>query len=333
VAKHAAVIDGFFKRPSERAATSVHRRAERSQALMRNLVDRPKRLAGNLSTKISDIAAKPSRPAPEPTTTSSPRLDQVDRNKLSRARAISRHQLVQRFGRPRRAPSPTSTTQVLRPAVRPVSTASRQTQPATLAKPLPSMVTSASHYQLERLLDWALVHADAHKQNLAESTRPHRRLWQRIGQWPRTLSIGLPVLLILLVAAWLVYLRVPTLAIKLADWRAGVSASVPAYLPSGFHISGAPAASGGQVNLNYRSGADDLNYQISQRASSWTSATLLANYVKASGQAYQMTEASGKTIYTYGSTDATWVDHGIWYIITNHAGLNGGQITKIATSF
>lgn len=194
------------------------------------------------------------------------------------------------------------------------------------------MITSASHYQLERLLDWALVHADAHKQSLEEATGGHRRVWRRLRRWPRTLTIIMPLIILLTAAICITYLKVPSLAIKFADWRSGVAASVPAYSPSGFKLAGAPTYQPGQVNLTYQAGSGQ-GYQISQRTSNWDSASLLANYLKPANLPYQVTESASKTIYTYGRTNATWVEGGIWYVIHNDAQLNADQVTRIATSF
>ncbi len=345
------VLDGFFNksraglskvrtikpdRPSAAgpaSAADVHRRINRSSALMRAFVRKAKTAtAHDFDLKKGDykssLPVASGWPGPKP-----------DKAKLARAKEVSQHKLVQRFGRSlttaqRPQTKLAAAPKVLRPTLRPLAaTTSRGPGSQSLAKPLPSMLTSASHYRLERLLDWALVHADAHKQSLEDSVRPHRRFWHWLGQLPRLVSIGLPLIVILSLGTVLAYQHLPSLAIRVADWRSGVAATVPSYSPSGFRVAGPPSYQPDQVNLTFRSADGTQSFQISQRASSWDSGSLLASYVKLSDQPYQTTEAGGKTIFTYGATNATWVDHGIWYIIQNNAKLNADQIAKIATSF
>ena len=86
--------------------------------------------------------------------------------------------------------------------------------------------------------------------------------------------------------------------------------------------------------MKFKSNADPSRaFTITQQASDWDSASLLANYVSSASQTFQTSQIRGNTVYIYGEGDnATWVNNGIWYTINDRAGLNPDQLLKIAES-
>ncbi len=346
-------LDGFIRRPGgkafssltkpgRQAASAVHHKLQRSHALMRSVVRNP----GGKSAKLSSAAVKEvklkTRQLPKlvaasvkaPTLVPGPSLE-----RLERAKTTLRHSRVLRFGRPlpsgdsHSKPAPTSSAKTSRAvAVQPVLVTPRLAGATHLnAKPLPSLVTSASHHRLERMLDWALVNADAHKQALHQSTHAHRRLWNRLG-WPKWLSLSLISLVVLLAAGFVAYEKVMTVGMQVAKIRSGVQGTMPAYSPAGFKVISPPAYSKGVISLNYKSTDSARRFSISERPSNWDSQSLLENYVRTTGEQYQVSQTSGKTVFTYGTTNATWVDNHIWYVIQNGAELNADEVGKIANS-
>lgn len=309
-------VDGFVRKSNPvrhvKSARLVHSRAQKSKALMRTSVSKPK----------SELA-KPGLIKP-----SLSKAVSVEQERRSRASAITRSKHVNRFGVPKPTrPQPArqahhGRTMVVAKA-RPVA----QTASA-VARPLPSMVTSASHQRLERLLDEALVRADAHKESLK---RRSRNPLNHLGRMPRWLSISIILLIALVIAIFIIWRDVPAVAIKVAGTQAHVDASLPSYVPSGFSVAGSVGHSGGSVNLTYKN-AGGASYDLTQRSSSWDSRSLAAN-VLASASGVQTSEVQGMTVYIYGpSNDATWVNNGVWYSLTNRANLSSDQILRIVQS-
>jgi hypothetical protein len=194
------------------------------------------------------------------------------------------------------------------------------------------MVTSASHQKLEQLLDQALARADAHKQ-ARHRQLAKRNLWQRIKFAPRWLSISSSVAIVLLLAGFFIWQNIPQIAMRVAASKAQVNASMPSYVPSGFSYAAPINYSRGAVSIKFKStGGAARSYTLTQESSSWNSASLLSNAVPAEAQV-QTSQVKGTTVYIYGSrNDATWVNRGVRYTLSDNANLNSDQILRIASS-
>lgn len=142
-------------------------------------------------------------------------------------------------------------------------------------------------------------------------------------------SASIVAVLVLGLAA---YQFVPEVKVRLAGTKAGFSASLPNYSPAGFGLGNQVAANSGEVTLTYQSRTDDKNYKITQNPSNWTSQSLLNNFVIPANKPYQTYEDSGKTVYIYDNSNATWVDGGIWYRLEGNASLTSDQLLRIANS-
>lgn len=243
-----------------------------------------------------------------------------------RAHKITKHQNVKRFGHPvSSAPAgPVIKAEVFRrnpPA--PAET------PKTQAVALPSMTASASHQKLERMLDAALIQADAHKQAMRYDAARH--FWQK----PRFLGrhkglklsvAGLLLLGLVLGAAWQ---KFPQLSIRLASFRAHVGASVPAYSPEGYIVASPATVQSGAVVLKYKDQDSASSFEVSQQNSNMTSSSL-AQTVVPKGAKVQTSHVDGNTVYIYGDkNDAAWVNNGKLYTIKDRSGLSSDQIIKI----
>ena len=64
----------------------------------------------------------------------------------------------------------------------------------------------------------------------------------------------------------------------------------------------------------------------------WDSQTLLQNFVSTSGQPYDAYKAAGRTVYVYGNGNATWVNGGVWYEVSDNGALSKDQIIQLANS-
>jgi hypothetical protein len=250
-----------------------------------------------------------------------------------RAKTTAKHSQVDRFGTPKPADTAYGKEhgrvlqgELVGPPAKPTRL---QSGPSSTAVALPSMVSSASHQKLERLLDAALTSADAHKQALRYQAARH--FWQKPGFMGRRKALKLVLILVILlatigVAAWE---KIPQVSVKLAAIRTHLHASVPAYKPVGF--SQAPAsAKSGSVVIKFKS-TDNVaqGFDIIQKQSNLASASLSQTLVP-QGSQVQTSQVAGNTVYIYGArNDAAWVNNGVLYTIKDYAGLTSDQIIKI----
>lgn len=245
-------IDGFTRRVAKaggHAKRSVHelkRRPEHSKTLMRATVKKPARAKSEDKIKFRGLSA--------------------DYARADRARRVPQSSKVQRFGLTAFSRNESAKTgEVIKPgASRPV----RSSMAASAT--LPSVMTSASHYKLERLLDYALTHADAHKKSLDSSTRSRRKL---LGRLPRWLSIGLIVLVVLAVAGFVVWRLVPAASFKLAAAKAHVNASLPSPI-SGYKIGPITSHENAVITTILSTSDSSRKYTVTEQSSKQPAASL-----------------------------------------------------------
>jgi hypothetical protein len=297
------------------SAQSVHSGTQRTKTLMRSGLKKPTNKVTGQPTQIQKSKTGYSA--------------NIEPQRALKAKSTSQHTKVDRFGVPKAkvAPKPAQTAELVTRPVR----ANSSSSVTTLA--MPSMITSASHQQLERLLDHALARADAHKQAL-RGRFPGQSRWQRLKLVPRWVSVGSVLLAVLLLGGFFAWQNVPQVSMKLAAAKAHINASVPAYSPSGFKFAGPISASNGAVTMRFTANGDaSRSFSITQKSTQWDSSSLLANYIDPSHATFQTSQVKGTTIYIHGpSNDATWVNNGIWYTIQDKANLNSEQLLKIADS-
>ena len=148
----------------------------------------------------------------------------------------------------------------------------------------------------------------------------------------RTGSVMAASLAALLLIGYVTYLNVPRMALRVAAGRAGFSAELPGYSPSGFRFSGPVAYSPGELTLGYASNTDNRAYQVKEKETSWDSQTLLDNYVLSETELYSTYQQRGLTIYVFDGSTATWVNGGIWFTVSGDSQLTSEQLLKIAAS-
>jgi hypothetical protein len=312
------------------AAQGVHNRAQRSQTLMRTAVKKPTAVAKAASTQFKQPDFKA-------------RL-QIDKARFNRVNTIDKNTKVRRFGH----------------GVNPASIMAKQTpqshiaqkaeegevvsrQPATASattstgsslihKPLPSMVTSASHQQLERLLDEALTRANSHKRS-RPGQAPSHSLWSKILMAPRWLSIGTTLVVAGLLFGFIAINKIPQVAVRVASAKAHTSAGLPSYIPSGFSYASPVNYTNGNVNIKFKANdGSNREFTLSQASSKMSSKSLEDKVIPANTQV-QTSVVNGTTVYIYGqNNDAAWVNNGTQYTIKDSAKLNSDQLLKIANS-
>lgn len=302
------------KSRAHKPAHSIHNRAEHSKTLMRKAVNKP----------VNHRAAEKPQHLKHPYSTS-------NRERAARAMGMIKNPRVDRFA------SPVKQTKSL------MAQAAVHTKPvmarnsidikssangAAAIKPAPSMVTSVSHQRLERMLDEALLRADAHKKNLG-SRRSGRRRWGGLNFMPKWLTVVLITLILVSAGTYFAWRNIPSVSLKLASLRSQVQGSLPNYVPSGFRFAGPIEYKTGNISLTYR--ADSQRYfTLEQQASNWNSASLEANALPQDTQV-QTSQVKGTTVYVDSSSNqATWVSNGKRYTLKGQ--LKPDEIFKIADS-
>jgi hypothetical protein len=124
----------------------------------------------------------------------------------------------------------------------------------------------------------------------------------------------------------------PNLALKVASSKAGINASLPSYMPSGWKVSGDVIANPGSVSYDLSSQDGSKKVSISESRTDWDSQALAENYLQSKVSSYTALQSQGLTIYMYDN-QASWVNQGTWYRIEGeNNGLTKDQIIKMATS-
>jgi hypothetical protein len=305
------MLDGFVKGPAKKPAQSaaqhtrphlkssqVHTRTEKGHTLMRGGLKKP-------STKI---------------TASFNRFSGNNIEREVRAKSTHKHPGIDRFGTPR----PPAKKTPAKPLTGEVVNSGGKAAASRATAPLPSMVTSASHHKLERLLDQALTHADSHKEAMRYGAARH--FWQRGSRRWVILAVILVAIVVGLFISWQ---KVPQLSVKTAGMQAHLSPTVPTYKPDDFKMAGPAKAVSGTVDIKYVSSDNSQSYNIVQAQSNLTSQMVGQNVVP-KGSTVQTSQVEGNTVYIYGeNNDAAWVNNGILYTIKDGAHLNSDELIKI----
>jgi hypothetical protein len=297
-------VDGIVakshKRPPQPAQTLMRRSVSKPPAKQRSHIKAQGQI--DMLTKRVSVALAPKLSASE-----------IDSQRLKHAHVIPKSRFISRH-----------TASVL-----PVSTLS----PAPVA--LPQIPTTAPR-QAPRstvrskttadLLQHAIEQATSHQQPAPRIKRAKRRS-------SRIMSVSTLALLSLALFGFVLHQNMPNIKLDLASSRAGFAASLPTDQPAGYSLNGLTASTG-QVAMNYHSNSgDDRAYSITEKASSWDSATLRDSFVNsASNNTYQTIDTAGRTLYLYGQRDITWVNGGIWYQVHSANALSNQQLINIATS-
>jgi hypothetical protein len=307
-------IDGFVKGPQKTPrhpakSYDFHKQTEKAQTLMRSGLKKPaKQFHDNIQRAASAI--------------------NIERQ--TRAKQTSKSPRVARFGMPsaKSNTGPKASKHLSGELVQ-----SRQSQAKSTAgdpaAPLPSMITSASHQKLERLLDEALSNAHSHKEAL--NYHAARHFWQK--RWFKGHRRWLPALAVfsILISGLIIsWQRIPQLSIKFAGMKAHLSPTIPTYKPDGYAMSGPAQAVSGTVNIKYKSLNDEGRvYEINQTPSNLTS-SLVGQNVVPKGSPVQTSQVKGNTVYIYGTgNDAAWVNNGVLYKIKDRANLSSDELLDI----
>lgn len=302
-------------------ATSVHAAPARSQTLRRTGLEKP----------------QPARPL-------------ASRHVRSISPVVT-HPDVSRFGRPAEAtvndahfvqPSEVlSAVNAADSAEQPIALATQVQNYAPAVKAAPAQIhtSSVSKKVAEHQIKHAPTRAEqtTHAKKHAVKRGPVKlsTAWKKVAKRLH-IRITAPVviigtILVVIGASVICYLTVPALSLFVAARSAGVEATYPGYVPSGYHFKGPVTYSEGKVSMSFASAGSGSTYTIEQSATFWDSGAVLDNYVLTRSQNYLTYSEGGITVYTFGS-QAAWVNAGVLHTIDGNAQLTSDQILRIAGS-
>jgi len=304
------------KTKARKKASHVKKKPNKSQTLMRSAVKKPVVKHKKKVKKVASVAGirKPTLKTPK--------------HRISKASAAKKSTMISHFGDMTSRSSVIKKVQHLpvkkqrmNPAVQTTHTA-----PAIKEEPInPGSVTAA------RLIEKALSNATSHEQPV-HHRKKRKKITRKLGVSAKAITLSSTVLAGVLLGGFFAVQNVPNLSMRVASARAGFSATLPDYHPSGFSFAGPINHTPGQITVSYQSNTDDRSYQLTQRASNWNSDALLSNFVVASNQQYQTYLDRGRTLFIYDESNATWVDNGIWYQIEGKSQMTTDQLVRIAAS-
>lgn len=331
------VIDGFTKRkpvaetpitatpkpaatPISRAVKSnakkVHRRPEHSATLVRSVVVKP-------TLRIRQATKNFAR-SPRETLSNTLRID-IDRQ--ARVGSIAKHDKVSRFGSAQKKTAETTESQVGE-VVAPAKATVQASPVRAVAAPMPSMVASASHARLERMLDRALFQASAHNQTLKK--RSGR--FGYIRTLPKWILISFVIIVVAAIVAFVAWRNIPAVAVRLAAARSHIAATVPAFTPTDYSFDTATSQPGA-VSIKYTNKLNSASsYTVIQKESKQDSSSLVANTVPKNTQT-QNFQNNGVMITSYsanGENIAVCVSNGTQVTVSGTLDLTSAQ--KVASN-
>jgi hypothetical protein len=170
--------------------------------------------------------------------------------------------------------------------------------------------------------------AENHDQ--AKTTEPKKKSANKVAK-PGAIAVSIAALFATGAYIWKV--NYPSLAFKIASAKAGISATMPGYVPAGYNLGGRIQTNPGTVSYSLFGNSNNNRISVTQIKTDWDSQALAENYVAPKAENYLALQAQGLTIYVMGKNEATWVNKGTWYKLDGKGQeLNQDQIIKIATS-
>ena len=249
-------------------------------------------------------------------------IQQIDPTRLRHASSVVKHALVSKYAK---------STAVRPKAAHPNSVQAHQFEVAKVRSSEQNIQrTFASNQPKLTMFEKALAEATSHQQPAYKPVKHHTKK-QFLS--PRFRSLATASLAVLVLGGFIAYQNATNVTLKLASNKAGFSATLPNYRPSGFAV-GKFTYNTGLVAVNFQSNSDDRSFAITQKASNWDSETLKSTYVASNtaGKGYQEIHEAGRTVYLYGQNNATWVDNGVWYQVQSGGSLSDKQLLDIASS-
>lgn len=307
------------------SSASAHK-PEKAKTLMRTVVHKPKKMSLKPVLKAQGKSEVAAAPVSDLVPSLKLSAQNVDARRLARARQAIQNNRVTRFTSLQQNHPVNARGQVRAATAQPHTTRGpgqhgTTSQPAHNTAHNTQPQQSSHHTQRSAdLFEAAVANARSHEQPQAKLKKSGRQ---------KLISIGASLAAVAVIVGFIGYTNMSSIEMRVASVRAGFSAQLPGYAPSGYAINGGIKAAQGVVATTYRSG--DSSYTLQQQQSDWDSQTLYDNVVAVSGDKHQTVQTQGRTIYIYGNK-AAWVNGGVLYNIASDGAINNQEITAIATS-
>lgn len=166
----------------------------------------------------------------------------------------------------------------------------------------------------------------------SESAPVHKKVAHTVARKRYMTGLVAACFAFLLLGGFIAYQKIPQVAVRVAARQAGFSAKVPTAIPSGFSFKSPIKTEKDSLTISYNSNTDSRNFMVTQKPTTWTSESLLSSFLVNSKRQYQTYYDKGLTVFVYDTSNATWVDKGIWYTIETDGSLSSEQILSIASS-
>ncbi len=313
------------RQPVAKPAALLHRRTTEHNIidLRASAMTEPKPAPANRATdQISHHHQSRATAAPivEPRRHAVPEPGLQDR--LREAKQISRSPAIGRFAGSRSANAAPTPPQAQTPAPQVARTAVQSPAAAVPLQPLQTMPphTVTQHEAMTHLTPLPPVEHKPPRPN-------HRRRALSLHQ--RRLATATAIVVIMGGYIW--FNNYPKLALQGADAKAGISATLPSFIPSSYTLASTNTAPG-VITLKFTSPSAQTPLTIAQSRTTWDNNSLLDDYVSEASDDYAAVNGQGLTIYLFGNNNATWVNHGIWYQLEGASQLSRDQILKIVYS-
>jgi hypothetical protein len=176
--------------------------------------------------------------------------------------------------------------------------------------------------------------SDSHQPITRKETRFYESIANKLRISVRLLFIISLVLFVLILGSVSSYLFSDNLNMYMANQMTNLHGILPTYSPTGYSIQSIKyfkSKPTGSIQITYASGNGQY-YGITEQATTWDSQALVSNTVIPEvGNNFKTYQIAGRSVYIYQQT-AVWVDAGIYYMMTNKAGISNNQITQIVNT-
>lgn len=308
------ILDGFVRRASTPAPSQVVTPSVASKpALAKTTAKHTKRQPEKSHTLMRPAVKKPHF-AKNDIQKTKPRVEPQKTGRASRAKNVEKSPHITRFGSP-------------------VATVAKKEAALPVVAPSFAALSKNVSNELHKLEN-ALIDANSHLHQLEKNSVKKVPFLRRVGFKNRFANIAALTCGALLLVGFFSYQNYTAISMKIAASRAGVNAQLPGYKPAGYSTIGSVKSEPGKVSVSFKSRTNDTGFTVTQQASNWNSASLLANHVTKEhcSTCFQTWQDEGKTVYIYDNSNATWVNGGIWYKVEGNADLTSDQLLRLANS-
>ena len=287
-------------------------KAQPATTLMRRAVTKPKPgLKKQLHVQpalVNGVATKPVTPKPS--------VHAIDVKRLGRSQHVAKSQQVQKF-----APEKKSWFSGHESAAIPVQ------KPSEAAK---AAATSSRHSM--DIFSRAVATARSHEQTFVDPkkhTAKANKAARELNRDTRLVIIVTSLITVFLLATAIAWHYQPQITLSYVNAKAGMSASLPSTVPTGYHISKFSYHKA-SVTIQYSRTGTSREFSLSQSTSSLTSEGV-RDMVVPKNSSFQTLQNGGRTIYLFGNNNAAWVSEGILYQITSNGNMSTSDLVSIAT--